>query len=219
VSDGGFALGTEAVEVADLDQHSLVRAQQIFVPHQEIAEERGERARAADPDRSTPGGLVYALRRTFVNRQEVRISDEFEVRADASQLSGYAIISGFDNAHSIRFRLFQTANRGGEFAAAGGGLGVEFPVFDIPVTAAEFIAEVAHRGEEQSDAGFVAPDVGGFVPDLRHPDAALLRVRVSEEGRCAIELVTEDGEQAADGHGCQCRAGACRRLNVSGVPG
>ena len=59
---------------------------------------------------------------------------------------------------------------------------------------------MAHRGEEESNASFVAPNVSGFLADFRHPHDIEVGIRAGEELGLTVKLITEDDENVADPH-------------------
>ena len=62
---------------------------------------------------------------------------------------------------------------------------------------AQGLGKVAHRGEEQRDAGLTRPHVGGLLRRLGHPHRVGGGVEAVERGRAGVELVAQHQHQAA----------------------
>jgi hypothetical protein len=134
--------------------------------------------------------------------EEMRIAEDFDSRTDFTESLFDAIVPRFDNADSPRF---ESAEGDAQFACQGSGAMVNLPIFHTPIVRDQFIAKMAHGAEEDSSAGFVAPDVGRLLVDLGHPDLILAKVSPREDGRVTVELVAQDDEQVAHSHSREMR--------------
>ena len=61
----------------------------------------------------------------------------------------------------------------------------------------DLVPEVAHACEEVGDAGLVAPDVGGLLRHLRHPEEIGGGVRLPQQRGIPVQLVAQDDEESS----------------------
>jgi hypothetical protein len=127
--------------------------------------------------------------------EEGAVRTDFEF--DAGFLGGLfefgfdAVIAGFDEDDFSGAELLEAFEK---LFAEGVGVVeiVEATIDDALAFLRELLFEVAHGRQEEGDAGFVGPDVGGLFGDFGHPNGVFIAVKTVERGRVIVQLIAQN---------------------------